>query len=117
MNILGLVLGLFCFMVLQAFVVSEFSFNDFHVNKDRIYRLVVQEGNGNYETYLPPGYAGVLESNFSQVESVDRVAGFIGGGLVAIPDTDLAFKENAVGFVEGDFFQTFSFGLVRGTGN
>lgn len=116
-NILGLVLGLFCFMVLQAFVVSEFSFNDFHVNKNRIYRLVVQEGNGNYETYLPPGYAGVLESNFSQVESVDRVAGFIGGGLVAIPDTDLAFKENAVGFVEGDFFQTFSFGLVRGTGN
>lgn len=116
-NILGLVLGLFCFLVLQAFVFSEFSFNGFHVNKDRIYRLVVQESNGSYETYLPPGYAGVIESNFSQVESVDRVAGYIGGGLIAIPDTDLAFKENSIGFVEGDFFQNFSFDLVRGEGS
>lgn len=116
-NILGLVLGLFCFLILQAFVVSEFSFNDFHVNKDRLYRLVIQEGSGEYETYLPPGYAGVIESNFSQVQSVDRLAGYIGGGLVAIPDTDLAFKESEISFVEGDFFQNFSFGLRRGTGD
>ena len=116
-NILGLVLGLFCFLILQAFVVSEFSYNDFHAKKDRIYRLVVQEGSGEYETYLAPGYAGIIESNFSQVEAADRFAGYIGGGLVAIPGTDLAFKENAIGFVEGDFFQNFSFGLVRGTGD
>jgi putative ABC transport system permease protein len=113
-NMLGLVLGLLSFLVFQAYVISEFSFNDFHINKDRIFRLVLQDRNGSYETYLPPGYAGNIQSNFPQVESVDRVAYGIGGGLVSIPDTDLAFKENNIGFVEGDFFQNFSFELLRG---
>ncbi|TDQ18492.1 putative ABC transport system permease protein [Algoriphagus boseongensis] len=114
-NILGLVLGLLTFLVLYAFVITEFSYNDFHANKDRIFQVVIEEKNGTYETYLPPGYAGIITSNFSSVQSVERVAGYIGSGLVAIPDTDLAFKENAVGFVERDFFQNFSFPIERGT--
>lgn len=114
-NLVGLALGLLAFLVLYAFVITEFSYNDFHTNKDRIYRLVVKEKNGAYQTYLPPGFAGVISSNFSSVQTVERVAEFIGGGLVAIPDSDLAFKEDAIGFVEGDFFQNFSFPIEQGT--
>jgi putative ABC transport system permease protein len=103
-NLLGLVLGLVTFLGLFAYVATEWSYNDFHTNKDRIYRIVVSEGNDSFETYLPPGYAGVLETNFQDIESSARIAEFIGGGLVAIPETDLVFKENGVSFVEGDFF-------------
>lgn len=116
-NLLGLVLGLVTFLALYAYVATEWSYNDFHANKDRIYRVVVNEGNDSYETYLPPGYAGILETNFPEIESADRIAGFIGGGLIAIPETDLVFKEDAISFVEGDFFQTFSFPILRGTAN
>jgi putative ABC transport system permease protein len=114
-NLLGLVLGLVTFLGLFAYVATERSYNDFHVNKDRIYRVVVSEGNDSFETVLPPGYAAVLETNFTDIESAGRIASFIGGGLVAIPETDLVFKENGVSFVEGDFFQTFSFPIAKGS--
>ncbi len=114
-NLLGLVLGLVAFLGLYAYVATEWSYNDFHVNKDNIYRVVVKEGNGSFETFLPPGYAGVLETNFQDISAAARIAEFIGSGLVAIPETDLVFRENDISFVEGDFFHTFSFPIARGT--
>lgn len=116
-NLLGLVLGMVTFLGLFAYVATEWTYNDFHANAHRIYRVVVTEGNDAFETYLPPGYAGVLEANFPEVEASARIAGYIAGGLVAIPETDLVFKENAISFVEGDFFQTFSFPIARGSAN
>ncbi len=114
-NVIGLVLGLVTFLTLFAFIATEWTFNDFHANKDRLYRVVVVEGNGEAEIYLPPGYATILKDQFVDLESVNRVAGFIGGGLISIPDTDLAFKESNVNYVEGRFFEDFSFPVLRGT--
>ena len=108
-NLLGLVLGLVSFLVLFAYVATQWSYNDFHSSKDDLYRIVVTEGKGDYETYLPPGYASILENNFDQIESVNRFAEGIGGGLIAVPDTDLAFTEEKINFVEGGFFQVFFF--------
>ncbi len=113
-NLLGLVLGLVTFLVLFAYVATQWSYNDFHIRKDNLYRIVVTEGKGDYETYLPPGYASILENNFEQIESVNRFAAGIGGGLIAMPDTDLAFTEENINFVEGSFFQDFSFSKSRG---
>ncbi|SFT89021.1 putative ABC transport system permease protein [Algoriphagus locisalis] len=114
-NLLGLVLGLVAFLGLFAYVATEWSYNDFHANKDRIYRIVVSEGEDTFETFLPPGYAGVLETNFSDIASAGRFVEGIAGGLVAIPETDLVFREDGINFVEDDFFETFSFPIARGT--
>ncbi|MBN3583175.1 ABC transporter permease [Algoriphagus aestuarii] len=114
-NVIGLVLGLVTFLTLFAFVATEWTYNNFHANKDRLYRVVVVEGNGEAEIYLPPGYATILKDQFVDLEAVNRVAGFIGGGLIAIPGTDLAFKENEINYVEGRFFEDFSFPILRGT--
>ncbi len=113
-NLLGLVLGLVTFLVLFAYVATQWSYNDFHSLKDDIFRIVVTEGDGNYETYLPPGYAAIIENNFEQVESVNRIAEGIASGLIAVPDTDLAFSEENINLVDGDFFQVFSFPKTRG---
>ena len=114
-NVIGLVLGLVTFLTLFAFLATEWTYNDFHANKDRLYRVVVMDGNRDANVYLPPGYATILKDQFADVEAVDRLAEFIGGGLIAIPGTDLAFKENEVSFVEGRFFKDFSFPILRGT--
>lgn len=113
-NLIGLVLGLVSFLVLFAYVATEWSYNDFHTRKDDLYRVLVTEGKGDYESYLPPGYAAILEGNFDQIESVNRIAAGIAGGLIAVPDTDLAFTEENINFVEGSFFQAFSFPKKRG---
>lgn len=113
-NLLGLVLGLVTFLVLFAYVATQWSYNDFHTRKSALYRIVVTEGQGDYEIFLPPGYASILEQNFEEVESVNRIATGIGSGLIAVPGTDLAFTEEQINFVEGDFFQVFSFDKIRG---
>lgn len=114
-NVIGLVLGLVTFLTLFAFLATEWTYNDFHANKDRLFRVVVTDGNQDPNVYLPPGYATILKDQFADVEAVDRMAEFIGGGLIAIPGTDLAFKENQVSFVEGRFFEDFSFPILRGS--
>ncbi|MHA7128201.1 ABC transporter permease [Algoriphagus namhaensis] len=113
-NLLGLTLGLLTFLVLFAYVATEWTFNDFHANKDRIYRIAVIEGNGEAEIFLPPGYANILEDQFADLDHVSRAAGYIGGGLVSVPELNIAYKESEISFVEGDFFQTFSFPIKRG---
>lgn len=113
-NLLGLTLGLLTFLVLFAYVATEWTYNEFHDNRDRIYRVAVVEGNGQAEVFLPPGFANILEDQFADLDHVTRAAGYIGNGLISIPELNIAFKEPEISFVEGDFFQTFSFPIKRG---
>ncbi|MDN3203316.1 ABC transporter permease [Algoriphagus sediminis] len=113
-NLLGLTLGLLTFLVLFAYVGTEWTFNDFHENKDEIYRIAVIESSGQAEILLPPGFANILEDQFTDLDHVTRAAGNIGNGLISIPELNIAFKEEEISFVEGDFFQTFSFSIQRG---
>ncbi|SMD43924.1 putative ABC transport system permease protein [Aquiflexum balticum DSM 16537] len=113
-NLTGLVLGLSSFLLLFSFVASEWTYNDFHTNKDNIYRLVVTDGVNEPEVYLPPGYAAVLESQFTDIKTANILASQIAGGLVIIPETKESFKEDWVMYADGDFFRSFSFPVSSG---
>lgn len=114
-NLSGLVLGLGSFLLLFSYVASEWTYNDFHVNKDNIYRVILISGAHEPEIYLPPGYASVLEEQFADIKTVSTLANQIAGGLIIIPETNQSFKENQVVYVDGDFFRSFSFPIQSGT--
>lgn len=114
-NLTGLVLGLSSFLLLFSFVASEWTYNDFHVNKDNIYRVVLTEESKEPEIYLPAGYAAVLESQFTDIKSVSLIASQIAGGLVILPDSKESFKEDWINYVDGDFFKSFSFPIQSGS--
>ncbi|MCL6257577.1 ABC transporter permease [Aquiflexum sp. TKW24L] len=113
-NLTGLVLGLSSFLLLFSFVASEWTYNDFHANKDNIYRLVVTDEVNEPEVYLPPGYAAILESQFTDIKAANILANQIAGGLVIIPETKESFKEDWVMYADGDFFRSFSFAVSSG---
>ncbi|WP_373523111.1 ABC transporter permease [Aquiflexum sp.] len=113
-NLSGLVLGLSSFLLLFSFVASEWTYNDFHVNKDNIYRLVLADDVNGPEIYLPPGHATILEDQFPQIKTINTLVSQIAGGLVIIPETQESFKEDWVMFVDSDFFSSFSFPIQRG---
>lgn len=113
-NLSGLVLGLVAFLVLLAFVTNEWSYNAFHSNKDRIFRLIVAEGACSTETYVAPGYAAVITSNFEDVEAANLIVPGIGSGLFAMPETGTSFRDEGVSFVDGEFFESFSFPQLSG---
>ncbi len=115
-NIAGLALGIAVFLLIAQFVASEWGTNRFHQNFDRIYRVASTSKEGtNY--YLPPGYAPVIKDKFPAVEASVRIADGIGSGVISYSEgmqEIKTFREDRIYYVEGNFFDVFSFPVVKG---
>ena len=115
-NIAGLALGIAVFLLIMEYVASEWGANRFHKNFDRIYRVASTSKEGtNY--YLPPGYAPIVKEKFPAIEASIRVADGIGGGVISFSEgmQDIkSFREEGILYVEGNFFEVFSFPVLKG---
>lgn len=75
-NITGLAVGLACVMVVALFIHDEYSFDQYHKNADRIFRIVLnfkEEGNTiNWaRTSAPIGY--YLRGAYPEIEEIVRI--------------------------------------------
>lgn len=77
-NIFGLAIGLACCLLILLFVRNEYSFDSFHTNADRLYRVVEDQhySNGNiYSVEATPGpLAPALVSEVPQIENAARLS-------------------------------------------
>lgn len=113
-NVLGLAIGMMACMLITQYVLHEFSYDDFHEKKARIYRMQQDRfDNGILATRWAAGCAGIgpdMKANFPEVEAYVRLwrtdALFSAG--------EVYFKENHVYFSSEDFFKIFSFKLLVG---
>jgi putative ABC transport system permease protein len=113
MNVLGIAIGIACFMLIALYVKQEVTFDSFHKNKDNIYRAwvkeVYQDGRVffNSETPLPLGVN--LADNIPEVAEFimyDSRNTLIGRGDGRISDQ--------VHIVTPNFFEVFDFELLAG---
>ena len=86
-NILGLSLGICACIVIFLITSFEFSFDKFHPDKDRIYRIVGESQNASGEkkflNNIIPDVAGFQ----NQIPGFDATAAFHSyGGSITIPD-------------------------------
>ncbi len=113
-NILGLTIGITCCLMIFLFILNEWSYDNFHKNGDKIYR-VMRIGNINGAKreipYLSAPYATALLNDFPDaIEKSVRV----------MPDNDLvsykniSFNEKNVYLTDSNFFSLFNFPLLRG---
>ena len=113
-NIVGLTVGITCCLMIFLFILNEFSYDKFHKNGENIYRAVrVSNTNGEKREipWLSPLYAGALMNDYPDaIKKVVRVQ----------PDNDLviyneiSFNEKKVYLVDSNFFDFFSFHLIKG---
>ncbi|GAB4049796.1 ABC transporter permease [Spirosoma litoris] len=101
----------------MQYVVYEFSYDDFHVKKDRIFRVQQDRYNrGGLSTRWAAGCVGIgpdLKTNFPEVERYVRLL-----RTDAILSTaNVYFRENALYYASDDFFQVFSVKLMAGEGS
>ena len=117
-NLLGLSIGLACAILIYLFIEHEFSFDAFHANAERIYRVVAVEKDLNEEiedyTITQPYPLGpAMQEDLPEVESFVRtsfaVSKFIKKGSEV-------YEEEFV-FADSTLFQVFSFPLVYGHAN
>lgn len=112
-NLFGLTFSTAIVIIIYLYVSGELSYNKFHENGDRIYRMyssvdAVDRGT-IYSPYQSGTMAAGLQENIPGVEATCRLkltSAFIG------PEEDL-FQEY-VGFVDSTFFDIFSYQIIAG---
>lgn len=117
-NVIGLSLGIACSILIFVLVSFHFSFDDFHKNKDRIYRIVTEIHNEeiSHTPGVPPPFTKAFRSDFTFAEKTARAVTFW-GELISIPSEkeNKKFQEdNGITCVEPEFFDIFNFPLVQG---
>ncbi|WP_293733335.1 ABC transporter permease [uncultured Parabacteroides sp.] len=113
-NMLGFVLGMTAAFLIYLWIVDEMTFEDFQVNRDSIYRVIVVEQEASGQTresaYTVAPLSKVLREEFPQVENATFMLNF--GTLNLHSGTDLI--EAKYTYVDTAFFDVFSFPVVAG---
>jgi putative ABC transport system permease protein len=110
-NILGLTIGIACFILIGLWVKDELSFDRFHQNKDRIYRILnrLQDGNAGFNITYALGPA--LKSEYPEVEEACRVCTWFGSH---VRYQDKIYPETNMYLSDTSFFKIFSFPFIEG---
>ncbi|HYG18717.1 MAG TPA: ABC transporter permease [Ohtaekwangia sp.] len=119
-NIAGLTLGITCSLILFLMISYMSSFDTFHQNRDRIYR-VVNQSDGNQGTDYQSGVPSVLPDafrvDFPEAEAVVFMS-YRSGSLVTIPQREGESKkyqeERGVVYTEPQFFKIFDRAILQG---
>ena len=112
-NITGLSLALVVSIFSILFVTQELSFDKFHEDEDRIFRLVTVFGEGMRQdgslSESPAVLKPTIADQVPEIEAMARIKAF----EVPVKKENNSFKER-IFFVEKEFFDIFSFELKRG---
>ncbi|NJN43127.1 MAG: FtsX-like permease family protein [Flammeovirgaceae bacterium] len=120
-NIVGLSVGLTCFLLLSLHVRDEFSYDDFHTNAENIYQVVLERKYPDHITnyaIVPHSFSDVIVKDFAEVKNAVRI---LGGGnntvrvrYVTEAEEEIAFDETKLILADSTFFDIFSFDLISG---
>lgn len=120
LNILGLSIGITASLLIGLYVMDEMSYDDFHEKGDRIYRINQPMIWGDWEEQFGstgPNLAVALRSDVPEFEEVTRLQS-PGRQLVSYqPDGGniVSFRERKIFIAEQNFFNVFSFPLLKGS--
>jgi putative ABC transport system permease protein len=113
-NILGLAFGMCSALVIFLWVNDELQYNHFHVNIDRLYRVMENQKytDGRLYTFssTPGPMAPFIKEKFPEIEMATR---FTWGVNNLFQYEEKSFYENGK-YADQDFIEMFSFDLERG---
>jgi putative ABC transport system permease protein len=115
LNIMGLAIGLSSCLLIVLYVRDEVSYDQFHKNKDRIYRISEEfkTGETTMETGLTPyKLAPDLKRRFPEIQDIVRLDFDLTKYIVK--SGDRKFIEESITSADSTFFSFFSFPLLEG---
>lgn len=117
-NILGLAVGMTVCILILLYVNFELSYDKFHKNSDQIYRLCTKYKIGESYRELPRTSGAVptnFQENLSEVKSYVRIMDMLRFSNQTIVNyKDDLFEETGMLMVDTNFFDFFSFRLIKG---
>ncbi|MCP4724769.1 MAG: FtsX-like permease family protein [bacterium] len=114
-NIFGLSFGMACSILIFLYVQYELSFDNFHKDSERIFRVGKEfKSSGQeagYTIWTPPPVAPVLLDEYPEVEEAVRI--YFDNGVVKYEEKN--FAEDEIVFADNSFFNIFSFQFANGS--
>ena len=114
-NIVGLGIGLGCFLLISLYVLDELSFDNYNLNADRIYRISsdIRFGGGDLHMALSSDMMGqMLKKDDPHVEQYTRV--YASSGSKLIKKGNAYINEPNVAHVDSSFFDVFTLPSIAG---
>lgn len=117
-NVMGLALSMSCGILIFALVKHHLSFDNFHHNSDRIYRIVTEQHRDNisYTFSVPNPLGKAFRNDYTFGEKVARICTF-DEQLITVKQGNNIKKfrdEEGVAFTEPEFFEIFNYPLIKG---
>lgn len=117
-NVLGLALGCGCALLIFTLLTYQLSFDTFHHDTGRIYRVVTtfHEENTEYQTGVPQPFGRAFRNEFAYAEQTARVDVYM-RALIGLPEGAQAPKfqeENGVAYADPGYFGIFNFPFAEG---
>ncbi|MDW3194797.1 MAG: ABC transporter permease [Cytophagales bacterium] len=122
LNLLGLAIGAACFLLIYLYVDDEYSYDQFHVNKDEVFRINMTniwiESNDMFGS-TSPAVAQAIKANIPEVDKVIRLHTPYFGSEQVISVLDNAgqrksFKEKRILSSDPELFDIFTFQAIEG---
>lgn len=115
-NILGLSIGLVCFLLISLYVTDELSYDSFHTGKESIYRLDFT-GNINGSEFITAlgsaPAAKTMVADYPEVLDAVRLRS-TGNWLVKKKGATENINHERVIYADPNFFEFFTFNLIEG---
>ena len=114
-NLIGLAIGLACFLLISLYVLDETSYDKYNTNADHIYRVSADAHWGGQDLHLaetPDVMGPAMKKDFPGVEEYARL--YPNAGSRFIRKANQYIQEHAVAYVDSSFFNIFTLPAVDG---
>lgn len=115
-NIFGLALGITAFVLILLFITDELSYDKYHEDSDRIYRVSREWQNPDGETslhlgHVAPPFAELIKEDYP--DDVEHAVRFFDvSPLISYQDKHLI--QDRFFFADADVFEVFSWNMIKG---
>jgi putative ABC transport system permease protein len=113
-NIAGLAMGIACCIFILLYVQFELSYDNYHKDKDRIFRIVYENSSPtrgiSHISLTAGGLASIIKENYPEVEYIVRIRGTT--SLVKFGEK--IFYEKDFMYTDQTIFNVFSIPLIAG---
>jgi putative ABC transport system permease protein len=113
-NILGLAIGITCCILIFSYVLYELSYDKYHENAGRIYRLKSDAQVGDNHLHIPkssPPMSGYMVENFPEVLGAARLREL---GSIPVRFRENQYYEGRIFYADNSFLDIFTFPLLKG---
>jgi putative ABC transport system permease protein len=110
-NVLGLAIGIACFILIAHWVFDELSYDQFHEKKDRIFRVNTISPNHGLVTSSSLRLGPTMKHAYPEIENYTRIFPW---ARSLVKYKDKVFDEWNIALVDSSFFSIFTFPFTKG---